>query len=240
MTPRTIVVLAVVFCCAAIAAAEEGLVGHWSFDDKAPEQIMDQSGKGNHGTCIGKDMLVKAGKGAALSLDGQRKCVSIPSSDSLDLSETGTISLWVFIRAYDDKPAYPAFIQKGQKVGWVAGSYHIFYHTLNKVIYGAVNVEGGAQYVCFGKPTIGAWHNLVFAWDDTSIYGYLDGEIVELQPLTHPVPKTKDPLWIGRSLYGSPNALIDEVKLYNRALTEEAVVQAYDATKAAFVKPSDK
>lgn len=225
------------FCLLGSAAAEEGLVGHWSFDKIADGTVKDLSGTGNDGKVIGKLQPVQCGKGCALEFDGSRKMISVPDNDTLDLTTTGTVEAWVLVKAYLDKPQYPAIVQKGKKVGWVAGSYHLFYHTLNRIFYGAVNSGQQNDYVQLGKPPEGEWQYLAFTWDGRDMRGYVNGKLVQTKPQTITAPVNDEALWIGRSLYGSIKGYVDEVKVYNRARTEQEIAATYDQMKAGMVKP---
>ena len=82
---------------------------------------------------------------------------------------------------------------------------------------------------------MGRWHHLAFTWDGSTVRGYLNGELVKTAPQTIKALPNEHALWIGRSLYGSMKCLMDEVMVFNHALTDKEVTGIYGEGKAAFM-----
>lgn len=81
-----------------VISAQEGLIGHWSFDDVNNGIIVDETTNSNDGIAFHTNQI-KGIKGNGLSFNGMNAFVSIGSEDGKPpayLSElgTGTISIW--------------------------------------------------------------------------------------------------------------------------------------------------
>ena len=96
-----------------------GLVGYWPFDEGAGTVADDFSGNGNAVTLATDGSALPAwvpGKfGHALSFDGSSNYVTVPNvggylPSALQLTHTGTVSLWVNPAAGDDGSLYRAVI----------------------------------------------------------------------------------------------------------------------------------
>jgi YD repeat-containing protein len=71
-----------------------GLVAAYGFDEGSGSAVADSSGEGNDGTVSGASWT-EGRFGAALEFDGADDYVEIPDDDSLDLTDSFTVSAWV-------------------------------------------------------------------------------------------------------------------------------------------------
>jgi len=74
---------------------DPSLVGLWHFDEGSGTTATDSSESGNTGTLINGPVWTTGKVGGALSFDGTDDYVSVPDSDSLDITNQLTIDLWV-------------------------------------------------------------------------------------------------------------------------------------------------
>ena len=90
---------------------DNGLVGHWTFDEGSGTTANDASGLGNNGTLLNMNSVTDwvSGKlGGALRFNGSNASVSIPHSSSINFgaaSDTYSMALWF--------KAYPRPVYKG-------------------------------------------------------------------------------------------------------------------------------
>src|SRR5262245_6948365 len=71
-----------------------GPVAAFNFDEAAGSVLRDLSGNGNHGT-ITRATWAPGKFGSALAFNGTNAMVSVPDSNSLDLTRSMTLEAWV-------------------------------------------------------------------------------------------------------------------------------------------------
>src|SRR5262249_15913156 len=72
-----------------------GLVAYWKFDEGSGTTVSDSSGNGNTGTLVNRPLWTTGRVGNALFFDGIDDNITVPDSNSLDLSSSFTLSAWV-------------------------------------------------------------------------------------------------------------------------------------------------
>ncbi len=83
---------------------EQGLLLHWTFEDRSGDQILDVSGQGRHGTLVGGNMFEATEDGEAVVLDGVDDAISFPAalrSPSLYGGTDGAVTLSARVRVSD-------------------------------------------------------------------------------------------------------------------------------------------
>jgi cysteine-rich repeat protein len=220
---------------------EAGLAAYYPFEGNAD----DASGNGNDGTEHGGVDYDGGVIGLAANFDGIDDSVSVPDSNSLDLTTAGTLSAWVRTHAYDlSVPNHRSIVTKaiGSSQGRV--SYHLLYGTHDS--YGGAYLQGYAHDGYVNTMAVadansqsvqdGEWHHVSFVWGGPSAWLYADGELVAREATSAGGAFANSfPLYIG-SFYYDPagwlytKADIDEVRIYNRALSEDEIEELADAT----------
>ena len=72
-----------------------GLVAAYGFNEAGGASVTDLSGSGNSGTAAGTSWSTNGKYGQALSFNGTSGIVTIPDSNSLDLTSGMTVEAWV-------------------------------------------------------------------------------------------------------------------------------------------------
>ncbi len=214
-----------------------GLVGYWSMEDCHGLKATDSSGRGNTGTLTnfalsGTSSNWVAGKrsACALNFDGSNDFVDAGSPSSLNISGALTISLWV-------RPIIPsvgeALILNGDF------KYGITYYT-NGSMYFYIN--SGANGVS-AAVTQNVWHHVVGVWDGTTgangMKLYSDGVLVNQRTSIAATTGAAGPLYIGKQSTAFFGGTVDDIRLYNRALTAAEVSALYNSGASIARKPSD-
>jgi hypothetical protein len=192
-----------------------GLVAGYSFDTGSGSSLSDLSGNGNTGTISGASWV--AGKyGGALSFNGSTSRVSVPSSPSLNLTTAMTLAAW--IQPTVNQSGWRTILQKETDAYALNAS-----NSTGPLRPSGGGTFGGAfQWV--SGPTanpVNVWTHVALTYDGTTLRLYVNGTQVASTAATGVIETTTSPLWIGgNNPYGEYfQGLIDEARVYNRALT---------------------
>jgi hypothetical protein len=203
-----------------------GLVGYWSFDEGAGTTAYDASGKGNNGTLVNGPKWTNGKFGQALSFDGVDDYVDFGDIDMLEFTGTAPFSVaaWLWLDPaissshIISKEGSSATGVQGWQFGWLGSTIRL------------IRWRDGNPNVCsFTVPT-GKWIHVVFTYDGSIIRGYLNGGFQTSLSSTFEIIGTAYPFRIGARPYGGYyyKGLIDEVRIYNRALSEEEIRYLYN------------
>ena len=230
----SLLVVVIFFMTVGLISADltTGLVAYYPFNGNAD----DQSGNEHNGTVDGATLVAdRFGHiNSAYRFDGNDK-ISIPDDPSLHLQSL-TLSAWVK-PAVDMADGQQRVILSKEKQG-TAGGYYLAY-TRNADKVGAVNFKIMSQ----GGPATGyhstffvtdlaagQWYHIVGTYDGTSRKLYIDGVLKKAITETITLFHDSEPIQIGVQAPGQGgfwNGLIDEVRIYDRALTEDEIQQLY-------------
>ena len=192
-----------------------GLVGAWGFNEASGTSATDSSGTGNTGTVTGATRVAGGRYGGALSFDGVNDLVTVNDANSLDLRTSMTLEAWVRPTAVNDWRTVILKEQPGQLV------YALYGSTDNSRPSAHVFTTGDRA---LGGPAVlpaNAWSHLATTWDGLNLRLYVNGTQVASSALTGTAVASASPLRIGGNTVWSEwfAGLIDEVRVYNRALT---------------------
>ncbi len=216
----------------------DGLVGLWSFDgpDVSGTTASDRSGNGNTGT-LTNGPVVAAGKlGQALSFDGVNDYVSVPDSNSLDLTDAITISAWFYARTITDD----GIIAKRDYSGGEIANYQIqldssnLYFTFFNGSYRSVNYPSS-------NIQLNRWYHVVATYDRSNEKLYVNGVLVASVAQTLAMLANSVPVSIGQVVrpingggFAPWDGSLDDVRVYNRALGAQEVSDLYQLGAATF------
>ena len=173
---------------------------------------------------------VRGAFGTALGFDGNGAHVRVPEISGLDGSDEMTVEAWVL---WEGTGRYPNIISGGT---WSPGGFLFFVQDGNcsfrmgRPDYSATQNRG--QWREVGVPVLtpfeqGKWYHLAATFKRPEIKTYVNGKQVGSGNWDYPVGYRGD-LVIGKwSGAKSHEGLIDDVSLYNRALTVEEVAASF-------------
>jgi len=212
---------------------DKGLVGNWLFYYlKGGDHLHDFSPYGNHGTINGAKWI-DGRYGWALDFNASESdYVEIPSSAGDDLNPSRvTVSMWVYI---DSSGQNAGLLTKGQN-SKTSYSYRIF--VWNTFRFQILDEEGDGAVV-EDSEIIGSWTHLVLSYNGSELKGYVNGDSVGTASPATPSnlrDETED-VYIGR--YHSSDYTVDgkieEVRIYDRALSAQEIQAIYNRTKGIF------
>ena len=205
------------------------LVGHWKFDEGSGTTAADSSGHGATGTLINNPAWVPGRVGGALSFNGTTNLVSIPNQPSWDtISSTYTVAFWVKVNQIED---YAGAVAVGN---W--GTRDLEIMTTGNRWNARIATTGGPNgWGCdVTSPLLGylttvdnTFHHVAVVLDTTAsrCHLYSDGVLVATDEYVDGTTSFgTQSLNIGG--FADANRLqsvIDDVRLYNAALTQSEV-----------------
>ena len=189
-----------------------GLVAAYGFDETSGTTTSDRSGNNNTGTLVNATRTTAGKYGSALSFNGSAQ-VNVPDSASLDLTTGFTLEAWVSPSATPS--GWRALLAKD------VDRYYLMAGT-NSNAPGVGGTFGTTNTNVFGTAVLATnvWTHVAATYDGATIRFYINGVQVSSQAQTGAVSTSNSGLTIGADFYGENfNGKIDEVRIYNRALT---------------------
>jgi serralysin len=197
-----------------------GLVAAYGFDENAGATAADATGNGHTGTIAGATWTTAGHTGNALSFDGVNDMVSVADSALLDVTRV-TLMAWVRPTLTDN---WRSAILKERTGG------------LAYALYAEDGAARPAAYVNLGQAddreakgtlalTVNTWTHLTMTFDGTALRVYQNGVLVRTANFTGNIVASGSPLRIGgNAVWGEFYAgLMDDVRVFNRALTLEEI-----------------
>ena len=214
---------------------ESGLVASYSFDQ---ENLSDSTGGADARAVVTwKDAATDEYTGAVTYVDDRNGGKAVQLGDyglklnRQNLGENFTVSLWL-------KPD-GAFL-KDQSCLFLG------YHDPEKWLAVAGNEDGTARFWANGNGyrwnSFGAnmaisstdWHQLTLVGSADGMAAYLDGVQWGSTSTNSPLVGENQDIYVGVTYWDAEfNGLVDDVKVYNRALSEAEIYRLYDAETAA-------
>ena len=202
-------------------AAPVGLVAAYGFDAGSGSGAADSSGRGNAGTVSGAVWSGAGRFGSALSFDGVNDWVTVPDSNALDLSSGMTLEAWV-------RPSklggWRTVVFKERPAGSCTGCSAI---RAGRVRLGQVDIGGERNAVGTSALPLNAWSHLATTFDGAVVRLFVNGVQAGSLPVSGSMAASSGVLRIGGNGIWSEwfAGLIDEVRVYNRALSATEIQQ---------------
>ncbi|MDN5358449.1 MAG: hypothetical protein PWP76_292 [Candidatus Diapherotrites archaeon] len=203
----------------------------WSGND-VPVHYYDGKFQGtlngvHNGTLINGPQWVKGVKGAALQFDGVDDYVRVDDFNTVLNKEAITIAAWV----YSDKNTGTNYHITSMFNGWSPGqSCFALWSDPSNGYYIMWRIQGTSS----PSPSASYRDNIYHKWvyvtatyskQDGMLKLYVDGKLVDTESFNEDISDCPQPLFIGRGSYWG--GMIDEVRIYDRALTDEEVQKLY-------------
>jgi O-glycosyl hydrolase/predicted secreted protein len=200
-----------------------GLVAAYSFDEGAGTTASDKSGNGNSGTLINGTTWSTTSKfGAAASFDGSDDRIDVADSNSLDLTASMTLEAWVRPTA---NSSYRTVILK-EISGELAYSLYAADSDHGARSSGWIRSAGVSRYADGTSALpLNAYSHIAVTYNGTSLVFYVNGVVTRSTSVTGSIQTSTMPLRIGGNrIWGEYfRGQIDEVRIYNRALSQSEI-----------------
>ncbi|GEM_PF-6716874 len=199
---------------------DNSLIGYWQFDEGVGTTANDSSGQANTGT-LNSAWNISGRYGYGVQLNGTSGNVTIPNTASLNPANI-TISFWAKFNSF---AATQRIINK-----WTNTNEYTTHIIANSNLgFQATNTLGSTQQASYTISNLatGTWYHIAGTFDGSNVRLYVNGTLVDTQPLTGALQNTgTDPVSISHTSFPF-NGTIDEVAIYNRALTATEVAKEY-------------
>jgi RHS repeat-associated protein len=219
-----------------------GLVGYWKFDENSGTTAADSSGNGNTGTLQSGPSWATGHSNSAINFDGVDDYVKIKNG-KISSATAGTISAWVKLSSLINAAKIVSY--GGASAASVQGLLGLevrqdgsnYYFSVISVPYdgcGFVNSAHGSTVL-----QAGAWYHLALTSNGSSWQLYVNGVA---ETMTTQYGSGNTGRWFGNTTAASPdktyigatrfngtdssslNGLIDEVRIYDRALSGSEII----------------
>lgn len=191
----------------------------------------DTSGNGNNGSPIGSPTYGTGKIGKAVILNGSTQYISVANNAALSPSSI-TVAMWAYVPS-TLASAYPGFIGKGNQYGmYIDGGSGV-----NRLVFTVDTYSG--QTIASGEITFDAWTHVVGTYDGANTKIYINGTLASSSPYAPGIPSGSSALLVGGGTLGGSNytGSIDEVRIYNRALSSTEVTDLFNFTGGSTAKP---
>ena len=203
-------------------AQSTGLVAAWSFEEASGSLATDSSGNGNTATQLNGVARTPGASGGGLTFDGVDDYLSVPNSPSLDISGTG-LTLRMSI-----KPQATGADSTVLSKSWGTTMTSPYYQYGLELAGGTVpnlmiGTPGGVLAGSMESPlATNQWSDLAISFDGSRVQFYVNGSLVKDLLLLGSITARGTSLRLGADATPSQyfNGSLDEVRIYNRALTE--------------------
>jgi hypothetical protein len=209
-----------------------GPAGYWRLGERAGGTAADASGKGNNGTYVNGVALGLAGPLAgdpdrSAGFDGVNDYVNVPSSPTLAITGDLTIEAWVKPSDYN---GYHGIV--GKTAANLPAPYDFYladgsgvprFYRGSTGSYGAVSAAGA--------PQPGQWSHVAVVMQGTTVTHYLNGAPNGSGTIVAATADAGTPLRVGNrdDLFVPFRGGLDEVAIYDHALSEAEIKADYDA-----------
>lgn len=228
-------------------AANNEPVAQWKFDEGKGQRAID-SATGQRDRILGNFRYLPGVSQTAVKFDGFTTHIVRDAEDAPRLKDTLTIEAWVAPQAYPWNWCAVVNQQENHKAGYFFGIDEVGHVGLHLAI-------NGKWHECTSEDTIGfmeKWSHIAGTFDkNTGITVYIDGKVVGKLTVKGRLTFAEDvDLQIGRNhektllkpeslvrrkvnfpTSYSFDGIIDELKIYDRALSGKEIRQAYEKNK---------
>jgi hypothetical protein len=217
---------------------DSGLVGYWTFNgpDVKGSTVIDRSGKGNDGTITGA-VPAKGKLGQGMGFDGSGDYIRVtdPAGGELDFGEGAsfTLSLWFSRNTYTTQQLLLYKVSNGSS----GEGYFVYIDpTIDDIVFRILDTDINA-YEKSSKTTFtsNSWNHFVGVWADTFMKVYINGaDDTDADPGNGPIEDIGSLVSTGNLNIGIGDGegteftgRIDDVRIYNRALSETEITNLY-------------
>ena len=204
------------------AASTPGLIAAYSFDEGSGTTLADRNGHGHTGTLAGPTWTTAGRNGGGLSFDGVDDSVRINDHAELDLTLGMTLEAWVLPTTLGNTWRTVVFKEQAAHM-----TYALYASTDDGRPTGQAYVGGERDARGPSAIATATWTHLAATYDGAAVRLYVNGAEVRAQAAAGSMATSTGPVKLGGNAIWNEwfAGTIDDVRIYNRALTP-AQIQA--------------
>jgi hypothetical protein len=216
---------------------KKGLVAYYPFNGNAK----DESGNGNDGSVEGAILVEDrySESNRSYSFDGKDDLIELPASDSINTLRDFSVSIWV--NAEESQPGISAdaigLITRWDTSKVRASSFGVWIKGSDQV---GVCVWPNGNWARTASLKKQIWQHVVcsYSQDPSKASLYVNGDKKQkLDSTTYSLRPSDISILLGADNYGGPywrffTGELDDIRIYNRALSEAEVKELYEFEKA--------
>ena len=236
MCKKLICLISFVLVLSIAGNASADLVAYWKLDVGSGNTVYDSSTSGNDGTFEGDPQWVAGYYGAALAFDGTDDNIDCGNDPSLNITDEITLSAWINMA---QRPVADGWYT----IQWKEGAYSMYlYGTGNTLTTLAADfwLSTGRADIWNGPdidiPT-NDWTHIAVTFNGTDFEFYVNGEHDHTQNQPGTIEISAINFLFTQNGYNFVG-LIDDVRTYNRALTQDEIGEAMKGTPGSASNPA--
>ncbi|MBN1998069.1 T9SS type A sorting domain-containing protein [candidate division KSB1 bacterium] len=214
-----------------------GLVAYYTFDEEDPLVVKDHSALGLDGEIMGEVAYEEGVVGKGLYFNGADTYVNCYNPAELNMEFELTLMAWVYPQDINDGGQHDPWISKGDnqyalKNG--AGAYFEFF--IYDDGWHAPNIPLDESYDF-------EWHHYAGTYDGYELKMFIDGEMLLIDPWEGTIDPTDYDFYLGSNSQATGrffNGILDEVAVYEVALSEEDIADIYKSYFSNSVEKYEK
>jgi hypothetical protein len=195
-------------------------IASYGFEEGSGTLVADVSGRGHHGVVDGPAWNTNGRFGRSLTFDGIDDLITIDSTSLLNPLTAMTLEAWVFPTT--TAGTRDIIIKEGEN----ADVYNLYARNWQGLPESNVNIEGAPITAEGAALPANQWTHVAGTYNGSVVRLFVNGVQVAVTTQAGTVTPSAGPLRIGgNSLWGEFfQGRIDEVRVYNRALTQAEIV----------------
>jgi hypothetical protein len=192
----------------------------------------DLSGNGNNGTLVNGPTFDGANLGS-ISFDGVNDYVNGPSISS---TFTGNMTAEAWIKVTASPGDWVRVVGTGNSNGAsINRTFGLWYSVDRRLLWQRYGATDPSIHPTLPTLSLNTWHHVVATTSGTSHALYLDTISIGTATATGPWPVSNQAVTIGfAGFHTYTTSNISNVRLYNRALTPNEILQHFNATRSRF------
>ncbi len=203
----------------------QGLVGYWPFDEGTGTTAYDASGYGNNGTLTNGPLWQTGSNcetGNCLKFYSAASPVNV-LAPGVSPHTTLTLTAWV------DPTAYPT--ERSTIILGLGGYYLSLYSDGSVQTYWYGKTPSGYFSSGGGTVPLNSWSFVAAVWDSSSVSLYVNGSLTSATSTTGSGNSSTVTNIGAENTSRQFNGSIDDVRIYNRALSAEDIQDLYNETQ---------